>query len=89
MHTRASPATEYHRTLITLDEGERNPSHVFHGYLVYGQERFFSLVNTNLPLRRLYARPIHMICRATAGTGWYFDRDILKRDLMIRQRQRQ
>ena len=30
-----------------------------------------------------------MICRAKAGTGWYFDLDILKRDLMIRQRQRQ
>ena len=43
----ASPATEYHRTLITFDEGESNPSPVLYGYLVYGQERFFSLVNTN------------------------------------------
>ena len=43
----ASPATEYHRTLITFDEGESNPSPVLNGYLVYGQERFFSLVNTN------------------------------------------
>ena len=43
----ASPATEYHRTLITFDEGESNPSSVLYGYLVYGQERFFSLVNTN------------------------------------------
>ena len=49
MHTGAgaSPATEYHRTLITFDEGESNPSPVLYGYLVYGQERFFSLVNTN------------------------------------------
>lgn len=42
MHTGASPATEYHRTLITFDEGESNPSLVFHGHLVYGKERFFS-----------------------------------------------
>ena len=47
MHTGASPATEYHRTLITFDEGESNPSLVFHGYLVHSRERFFSLVNTN------------------------------------------
>ena len=49
MHTGAgaSPATEYHRTLITFDEGESNPSPVLHGYLVYGQQRLFSLVNTN------------------------------------------